>query len=217
MSVVTIRGQLGSWAPEIGREVAERLKGDYVDRQIIAEVAARLQQREEDVMAKEMPPSRLLGRIAEALEHSYGFGEGIDGAYLPVWQIPLNDMRYLQALESVIKELAGGKKSIVIRGRGSHRILKDHPGALHVLTVAPLEVRVQRVMEDLKLEREPAKKEIAYFDSSSREFVRRYFHSDLENPVAYHLVVNTEHFSLQAAVSIILNALSSREGSKNAV
>ena len=52
MSVVTIRGQLGSGAPEIGREVAERLHADYVDREIIAEVAARLHRQEQDVIGE---------------------------------------------------------------------------------------------------------------------------------------------------------------------
>ena len=59
MSLVTIRGQLGTGAPEIGRLVAEQLQADYVDREIIAQVAARLQRKEQDVIAKETPPSGL--------------------------------------------------------------------------------------------------------------------------------------------------------------
>ena len=35
MSVVTIRGRLGSGAPEIGKLVADKLHADYVDREII--------------------------------------------------------------------------------------------------------------------------------------------------------------------------------------
>lgn len=34
MPVVTIRGRLGSGVPEIGRQVADRLRVDYVDREI---------------------------------------------------------------------------------------------------------------------------------------------------------------------------------------
>jgi Cytidylate kinase-like family len=76
MSLLTIRGQLGSGAPEIGRQVADVLHANYVDREIIAEVAARLHRQEKDVIAKEMPPSRLLGRIAAALKaHIYPRGK----------------------------------------------------------------------------------------------------------------------------------------------
>jgi hypothetical protein len=146
MPVVTIRGQLGSGATEVGKEVADRLHVDYVDRQVIARVAARLHRKEQEVMAKEMPPSSLLGRIVEALEQGSAYGDGLAGAYLPVSQIPLGDASYLQALESVTRELAR-TDAIVIQGLGSQYILKDHPGALHVITVAPMKVRIDRVMK----------------------------------------------------------------------
>lgn len=207
MPIVTIRGQLGSGAPEVGRLVADRLRVDYVDREIIAEVASRLNRQEKEVVAKEMPPSTLLGRIAEALEHSYAFGDGMAGAYLPMGQIPLDDTRYLRALETVVKELARSQ-SLVILGRGSQFILKGDPDTLHVLLVAPLEVRVKRVMQDLNLSPEAAKLEIGRFDSSLRQFIKRYFKTELEDPVFYDLVINTERFSFEAAASIAVDALS---------
>lgn len=206
MPVVTIRGLLGSGAPEIGRQVADRLHVDYVDRQIIAEVAARLRRHEQDVVDKEMPRGSLLGRIAEALGRTYGF----EGVGLPAWEAPLDNTRYLQSLESVIRELAASR-SIVIFGRGSQFILKDFPGALHVLVVAALEIRVKRVMQNLKSDEETAKREIVRFDSSGREFIKRYFHADLEDPGHYDLVINTEHLNFDAAASIVIDALSFKD------
>ncbi len=207
MPIITIRGQLGSGATEIGRQIADRLHIDYVDREIIAKVAARLQREEEEVVTKEMPPGSLIGRIVEALGNS---GVDFQGAYVPFWQTPLGDTRYLQALETVVKELARSE-SLVIQGRGSQFILKDHPGAFHVLLVAPMEVRVKRVMQDLKLNQEAAKREIVNYESSRREFIKRYFKADREDPVFYDLIVNTGHFTFQAATSIILNALPLKE------
>ena len=210
MSLVTIRGQLGSGAPEIGRLVAGRLNIDYVDREIMAEVAARLNRQEQDVTEKEMPPSSLFGRIARALERGYSSEIGFEGAYMPIWQIPLDDTRYLNTLESVIRELARSH-SLVIQGRGSQFILRDYSRALHVLVTAPPEARMKRVMENLKLNQETAKREIARFDSGSREFIKRYFKAEVWDPVYYDLVVNTEHLSFQAAASIIIDALSFKE------
>ncbi|MCX5909479.1 MAG: cytidylate kinase-like family protein [Deltaproteobacteria bacterium] len=207
MSLVTIRGQLGSGAPEIGRQVADLLHADYVDREVIAEVAARLHRQEQDVLEKEMPPSSLLDRIAEALQRSLPFGEGFEGAYLPAWKIPLDDIRYLQTLESVVKDLARNRP-LVILGRGSQFILRDYPGVLRVQVVAPLPLRVKRVMEERRIDPEPAKQEIARFDGSSREFVKRYFRVELEDPKYYDLVINTEHLGFQAAASIVVQALS---------
>jgi cytidylate kinase len=209
MSIVTIRGQLGSGAPEVGRALADKLKGDYVDREILAEVAGRLDRREQEIREKEMPPSSLLGRIAEALARGSAFGDAIPGAYLPMEQIPLGDARYLHALEAVIMQLAQGRtRPLVILGRGSNFILKEYPAAMHVLTVAPLDVRVERVMKDLGAEQDVARQEITRFDNSLRVFTRKYFNAELEDPVHYHLIVNTGRFTLEASVSVILDALS---------
>ena len=206
MAIVTIRGTLGSGAPEIGNQIAERLHFDYVDREIIADVAKRIKWSEESTAAKEMPPGTLGGRIAEALGHTYPIGDGFGGAYLPTWEIPLDDTRYLPALKLVINDLAKSG-SIVIRGRGSQFILKDLPGAVHVLVVASLELRVKRVMESLKLDEGNAKKEIGRFDSSRREFIKRYFNAELEDPVDYDLIINTNHLTFEDAASLIITTV----------
>ena len=202
MPVVSIRGLLGSGAPEIGSLVAERLNIDYVDRQIIAEVAARLRRQEQDVIEKELPPGSLLERIAQILGRTYSY----EGVGLPAWEMPLDDSRYLQSLESVIKELAS-TNSIVIFGRGSQFFLKDYPGALHTLVVAPMELRVNRIMQDMESDEETARREIARVDNGGREFVKKYFHTELENPAHYDLVLNTEHLSFDDAASLIISAL----------
>ncbi len=210
MAVVTIRGPLGSGATEVGRLIADLLKADYVDREIIAEVAARLNRDEQEVLAKETPPSGLLERIAEALEGSAPLGVGFEGAYLPAWEIPLDDARYFQTLESVVRELA--RKPLVIQGRGSQFILKSDPGVFRVQLVAPVEVRLKRVMEELKADPETAKQAMLRFEGSSRKFVKRYFQVEVDDPVHYDLVVNTERLSFPAAASIVAGAV--RESAK---
>jgi len=207
MSVVTIWGGRGSGAPEVGKHVAENLQTDYVDREIIARVAAQLQREEQEVLRKEMVPSSLLARIVEALGHSDSFGEGFEGAYLRISEMPLDDARYLQALRSVVRELARSQR-IVILGRGGQFILKDYPDVLHVLIVAPLQLRANRVMKSLNLDPQAAEREVARSDNSIREFMKKYFRSEPKDPEHYDLVINTEHLSLQAAASIVVDALS---------
>ncbi len=207
MPIITIRGLYGSWAAEIGELIAQKLNIDYVDREIIAGVAERLRRPSTSIAEKEMPPSTLLGRISEAMAQTACLGDGIyAGVYSPLCEIPLNDTNYLSGLEYVIKELAASH-SIVIRGRGSHLILKDFPGAFHVMIVAPVEVRLKRVMESEKLNEKDAKNEIARFDNGSREFVKRYFKANIADPIYYDLVVNTNHLSIEDAASIIVDAV----------
>jgi cytidylate kinase len=69
-------------------------------------------------------------------------------------------------------------------------------------------MRVKRLMEERKSSRETAEREIARFDSGSREFIKRYFQAGWEDPIHYDLVLNTENLSFQAAASIIVHALS---------
>jgi cytidylate kinase len=206
MPIVTIRGRLGSGAPEVGRLVASQLHIDYIDREIINEVAARLNLEEQEVMRKEMPPARLQERIAEALARGYSLGDGIQGAYLPFSQIPLDDSSYLEALTTLIKELAQGH-SAVIYGRGSQFILKGYPHTIHVSMVAPNHVRLKRVMESQGLAEDKAKQEMQRFDNAAREFMKKFFGAEMEDSTKYDVVINTEHFNYESAAALIIQAL----------
>jgi cytidylate kinase len=206
---------MGSGAPDIGKLVAEKLHYDYVDREIVAEVAAQLGYPKRRIEAKEMPAGTLTGRISEALNRSYpmdtvGGGMGtVIPMYLPAWDAPLDDPNYLSRLEAVVKELAASQ-AIVIRGRGSQFILKDYPDSLHVLVIAPLEIRVARVMSSQKTDEKTAKQKITRFDTSRREFIKRYFKVELEDPIHYDMVINTERFTFEEAAFIITETLSRR-------
>lgn len=205
MPVITIRGQMGSGAPEVGKQIATKLHIDYVDREIIERVAKRLKWPEQGILEKEAPPSTLLARIAEV------FGRGaplasFEAAYLPMYAMPLDDDSYLTGLESVIKKLAQSQ-SIIIRGRGSQFILKDFPESFHVLMVAAEDIRIKRIMNSQKLTDLDAKNEINRSDNSHREFVKRYFKNDLEDPVNYDIVVNTSVLGFKDVAAIIIKAL----------
>jgi hypothetical protein len=92
MPVITIRGQFGSGTSEIGERVAQKLGIDFVDRKIIADVAERLRTSSQSIADKEMPPSTLLGRIAEAIRGtSYTF----DGGYM--------DMKYPWTIRTICR------------------------------------------------------------------------------------------------------------------
>jgi cytidylate kinase len=209
MPVITIRGKMGSGAPEIGKMLCEKLNWDYIDREILAQVASRLNLQENEVIAKEMPPVSLRERIEEALQKGYATGVGVQGAYLPISQIPLDDTRYLAALTTLIKELAQGRS--VIYGRGSQFILRDHPHTINVSVVAPFRIRLKRVMDNLKCNEEKAKQEMTRFDNAAREFLKRYFGAEMEDPTCYDIVVNTERLDYEMACTIVIETLRLRE------
>lgn len=207
MPVITIRGQMGSGAPEIGKLVADELQIDFIDRELIAQVADELKLPKQEIAQKETPPSTRWGRIAEALGRSGPLTSSESAAsYMPVYAIPVDDSRYLTGLETVIKKLAQSGE-VVIRGRGSQFILKDFPESFHVLIVAQEDIRVKRMMADQELSEEEAKKEINYSDSTHRQFIKRYFKKELEDPVNYDIVINTSVLGYSDAAAIIINTL----------
>ena len=65
MPVITIRGQEASGAPEIGTMVAKELKIDYVDSRIIADVAARLNRQELEVLKRNHRRALFLAALPE--------------------------------------------------------------------------------------------------------------------------------------------------------
>jgi len=209
MPVITIRGKMGSGAPEIGKMLAEKLKYDYIDREIIAAVATRLNLQENEVIAKEMPPVTLRERIEEALQKGYAAGIGVQGAYLPISQIPLDDTRYINALTSLIKDLAKDH-SLVIYGRGSQFILRDDPDTLNVSMVASFKFRLASTMEALKMTEERAKSEMNRLDNSAHQFHKRYFGAEMEDPTCYDIVINSERISYPIAIELVINALTAK-------
>jgi cytidylate kinase len=210
MPIITIRGQLGSLVPEIGQTIAQKLNIDYVDREIIASVAERLRQPRYAIENKEMPPTPLRGRIAEAMSHASVIESAYAGIYLPAWEVPLNDSEFLAGLKHVIEEMARGG-AIVIRGRGSRFILRNNPDAFHMLIVAPLEIRVKRVMAKLRLNELDAREEIIRSDDGRREFIKRYFREEMMNPLHYDLILNTRRLSVEDAAAIAVDAIERME------
>lgn len=202
MPVVTIRGQMGSGAPEVGKEVARLIKGDYIDRQVLEEVARRVGRPEIHVEEKEKVPGRLSKRVLSFLESALARSGGVESTNVGTLWEPLDDEKYLEALKSVIEGLAL-QDNVVLVGRGSQFILGDNSAVLHVLTIASPKERIKRVMAQNQVDEEEAQKRIEEYDGSRRAFIQRFFKRELEDPGFYDLVVNTEFIKYETAARII--------------
>lgn len=161
MAIVTISGQVGSGAQEIGREIATRLNCGCVDRELLVEAARKTGANVEELEQWETHPASLAQRIArfvkkvmaqsavEYPDESYQWWD-FSQTYAEMgkpsnsYDEKLTDRRFLEVTTAVIKDLAT-LPSVVIVGRGAPYILKDYPQAVHVLTVAPHEQRIERI------------------------------------------------------------------------
>lgn len=181
MDVITISRQLGSLGFQVGKTAAEQLNYRLVWRDLINQAAI------------------LAGAPEVALAMFDEFN--LLGIEPTVQQF--ND--YVRVVNQVIREMAqeGG---IVIIGRAGQVLLHDEPRALHVRIIAPLEVRVARVSETRGVTAEAANAQIQASDRSRRNYLRRFYHTDWDDPLLYDLVLNTEKITAATAAESICQA-----------
>jgi cytidylate kinase len=166
--VLTLARELGAGDTGFAPTLAGRLRLRAYDRDLLEQEAARLGVSQSELEKIDERPSGIFRRLLSG------------GLY----------QRYVTALAQLMHELAG-RGDVLLVGRGGSRFLRDRPGVFHVRLVAPLAVRVRRVMEHRWLREEPARKLIAETDSQRRRFYHGCFGADWADPLEYHLTVNT--------------------------
>ncbi len=155
--------------------------------------------------------------LVHAIAEDAGVSAELISSYDEHWPNTLNEListlvigakgteaEYVRQIYRIIHTLEKRGRGVVI-GRGGQFIVKEHK-ALKVRCVAPLEVRVERVMTDEKLQRAEALKKITSIDRDRVHFHKHYFAKDVEDPCHYHLVINTGAMSSEQVAKVIVNA-----------
>ena len=163
MPVVTMSGTIASGAREIGWAAAASLGIDYVDQQLLVDAAKRLGVPVDVMAGRDERCTSFRERLAAVLriflERSAAGGDPLTGAgglevilgrtYADLAkereEPEVSDALYMKTMTAIIREL-GDRGNIVVLGRGSQMILRDLPGALHVLALAPQELRIERLV-----------------------------------------------------------------------
>ena len=233
MAVVTIGGPTGGGGRLIGPLVAERLGSDYVDRLILANAARQvgatveaLHQREERPVTMAERFSATLQRLLERSALAGAGGDPYFGAGTMVMlaeefeELPrhtitrgheVEDEEYIKAIRSVVVELAK-EGNVVIVKRGGAIILRDVPGVLRVGTVASIEDRLARVIERDRLDPDEARKVVGARDKARADYFKRYFRvANPDDPLLYHLMINTSDVDIDYAVDIVVKAVADLE------
>ena len=214
MPVITIGRQIGAGGRTVGHMLATTLKTDFLDSQLIDEVAHRLELPREEVEAEDEQPGSLLSRLLLAL------GAANTEPMIPpetasVWTPPNADPVFdtrravLQLTQDVIREAARGN-NVVIVGRGGAYILRDHPGALHVFLRAEPVVRVRTIMEREKKTEDQARRRLKQADENWTAYIKQVYGHDRNLASHYDLVLDTGRLGYDATLAAILAALPGR-------
>jgi cytidylate kinase len=215
MPVITIGRQFGAGGASVGRMLATRLKIDFLDSQIIDEVAHRLELPKEEVEAEDEQPGSLLARLLVALgsASTEPLIPAESAAWTPPNAAPTFDTRkaVLQITQHVIEQ-AGRVGNVVIVGRGGAYILSKHPDALHIFLRASEAVRVKAIKARFDIASdEEARKRLKQTDENWTAYIRQVYGHDRDHPAHYDMVLDTGRLGYEGAVEVVVAALQSRK------
>ena len=182
MSIVAISETAGSLGYEIGLRLAERLRYRFADREIIAKAAERFGETVTDLRhaAEEKPTLRERWTDSQS--------------------------RYKAYIEAIILEMATGD-DVVLAGLASTIVLRPVTHALRVRTTAPERVRVERVEQQHGLIGEGALYHVRQSDHERAARVKFLYQVDVDDPLLYDLVLNTERLMADEGARLVQEAL----------
>ena len=229
MAVITINGPLGAGAVSVGQMVASSLEIDFYDRLVFTQAARLVGSPVGALIAKEQRVDRFrdrLGRFLQTmLERSAMsgvsgepyFGRGIENLPPETFMEmmgegasankPIDDKTFLEALEKVVGDIYESGNAVII-GRGANAILTDRSDTFHIGLIAPLEVRVQTLMQRENYSREEAENYGAELEQAHENYFQRFFNYNPNDPAHYHMMLNMGHLTPRQASDIIVNATS---------
>ena len=91
----------------------------------------------------------------------------------------------------------------IIIGRGANIITARLPGMLHVRLIGSLEQRVDHLRRFDHLDRKGALERIKREDGGRSRYVKEYFHKDVDDPLSYHFIINTDWVALKDAAKMV--------------
>ncbi len=121
---------------------------------------------------------------------------------------PPSDVLVQHTAETVLRLADRG--NVIIIGRGANLITRSLANALHVRLVASLESRVEHVRLTRDISRKAALELVNKEDRGRRRYLKRYFGANIENPLLYHVTLNTDLVSYEKVARIIGDIVLSR-------
>lgn len=203
MAVITVSRQYASGGSEIAALVARRLGWDLIDNEFVDRVAQLAGLPRDEVERREERVEGFVDRLARALAGSSP--ELFMTAGAATATAAPSEEEIVRVTEVVIAEAVQHDR-VVLVGRGAQAYLGQRSGTLHVYCVAPLEVRIQRAMERLKVDRKEAEPTMHEIDEGRRRYVKTHYGRQWGDPTNYHLVVNTDAFTYDQCADLIVEA-----------
>ena len=206
MSAITISRQYGSGGGEVAARLALRLGWQLIDHEIVARVAHSLGITEEEAQVHD---ERVEGFIARALNALQAASPVLPP--VAISPTPQEEIVYSEALRKVV-ETAANTGQVVIVGRAGQAVLAKRRDVLHVRVVAPLAQRIAYVAGREGLDEAKAQARIQLKDRDRTRYLQSRFGRDVNDPLLYDLIINTNVLDLNSVVDLVYLALERKAG-----
>jgi cytidylate kinase len=110
-----------------------------------------------------------------------------------------------QTAETMLKLAALGR--VILIGRAGNVITSRLPDVFHVRLVAPLEKRIEHAHKYYHMTEAEAQKFCLTEDEGRARYLKKHFHADINDPLLYHMVINTGQLNYDAAARLIGEAV----------
>ena len=201
MAVITISRQYGSGGSTIAQLTAEHMGWQLVDNQFVDRVAEELHLPAEEVARRENRRPSLIERLAANLAASSP--ENILASAETTGEHATPDLEMHRLTQAVILEAVQHDHAVLV-GRGAQFYLRNREDALHVLVVAPRDVRARRIQKRLGVTAKEADKKVADVDSARRDYVATHYKRKWADPASYHLVINSGFLDYRQAADLVV-------------
>ncbi len=200
--VITISRQSGAGGMTIADEVANYLNArlprhgvpwTVFDKNLVQKVIEDHELPEK--LAQFMPEDKSSG-ISDAVEELLGL-------HPSSWRL------IQQTTETVLRIAEMGHAILV--GRGANIIASHLPKAFHVRLVGSLDRRISHIQEVMKLSRKESATFVGNEDLARKKYLKRYFKKDIDDPLLYDLVINTDRVSTEMAARLIAEPVLEKE------
>ncbi len=93
--------------------------------------------------------------------------------------------------------------NVIIIGRGANIVTAKLPYVLHVRLVAQMEDRIERICKLHNKTPDQARYFCLEEDSARARYMKTYFNADIDDPLNYHMIINTSRVNCDLAARMI--------------
>jgi cytidylate kinase len=203
--IICVSHLTGAEGDAVARGVAERLGFRFLDEEII-ETAAEWVELHPSIVGEVERRKTLMTRLAESMKGQSlptrpdASGQSRSGTAALREKPTDEDLRTL--ITDAIRE-AAQEGDIVIASHAASVVLADRKDALRVLITASQKSRVARTAGARNLDARQAEKVVADEDAARAEYLKRFYGIELELPIHYDLVVNTDELTPELGADLI--------------